>query len=78
MTEGGVSLGLRYARGFNSLIDTKKPDNEPKAFNNAFTLQLGYLIPTRKAAQHTADGCSSIRRAAVFFRWRMLSGLIFR
>ncbi|SNS02847.1 porin family protein [Hymenobacter mucosus] len=47
MTDGGVSLGLRYARGFNSLIDTKDQDNEPKAFNNAFTLQLGYLIPTR-------------------------------
>jgi outer membrane protein TolC len=47
MTEGGISLGLRYARGFNSLIDTKDQDNEPKAFNNAFTLQLGYLIPTR-------------------------------
>lgn len=47
MTEGGISLGLRYARGFNSLIDTKDQDNEPKAFNNAFTLQLGYLIPTK-------------------------------
>ncbi|NVO31403.1 porin family protein [Hymenobacter lapidiphilus] len=47
MTEGGISLGLRYARGFNSLIDTKNQDNEPKAFNNAFTLQVGYLIPTR-------------------------------
>ncbi|QJX47205.1 PorT family protein [Hymenobacter taeanensis] len=47
MTEGGLSLGLRYARGFNSLIDTKNTDNEPKAFNNAFTLQVGYLIPTR-------------------------------
>ncbi|QIL76915.1 MULTISPECIES: porin family protein [Hymenobacter] len=47
MTEGGISLGLRYARGFNSLIDTKDTDNEPKAFNNAFTLQLGYLIPTK-------------------------------
>lgn len=47
MTDGGISLGLRYARGFNSLIDTKDTDNEPKAFNNAFTLQLGYLIPTK-------------------------------
>ncbi|RSK49274.1 porin family protein [Hymenobacter rigui] len=47
MTDGGISLGLRYARGFNSLIDTKNQDNEPKAFNNAFTLQLGYLIPTK-------------------------------
>lgn len=46
MTDGGLSLGLRYARGFNSLIDTKNTDNEPKAFNNAFTLQVGYLIPT--------------------------------
>ncbi|MCC3155606.1 PorT family protein [Hymenobacter sp. 15J16-1T3B] len=43
--EGGLSIGLRYARGFNSLIDTKDTDNEPKAFNNAFTLQLGYLLP---------------------------------
>ncbi|GAB2789966.1 opacity protein-like surface antigen [Hymenobacter luteus] len=47
MTDGGISLGLRYARGFNSLIDSKDQDNEPKAFNNAFTLQLGYLIPTK-------------------------------
>ncbi|MBC6992297.1 MULTISPECIES: porin family protein [Hymenobacter] len=47
-TEGGLSLGLRYARGFNSLIDTKNQDNEPKAFNNAFTLQLGYLLPLGK------------------------------
>lgn len=47
MTESGLSIGLRYARGFNSLIDTKDTDNEPKAFNNAFTLQVGYLIPTK-------------------------------
>lgn len=47
-TEGGLSLGLRYARGFNSLIDTKDADNEPKAFNNAFTLQVGYLLPLGK------------------------------
>ncbi|GAA3952678.1 porin family protein [Hymenobacter algoricola] len=46
-TEGGLSVGLRYARGFNSLIDSKNTDNEPKAFNNAYTLQLGYLIPTK-------------------------------
>ena len=45
MTDGGLSLGLRYARGFNSLIDSKNTNNEPKAFNNAFTLQLGYLLP---------------------------------
>ncbi|ALW83949.1 hypothetical protein AUC43_01840 [Hymenobacter sedentarius] len=47
MTEGGLSLDLRYARGFNSLIDTKNVPNsqEPKAFNNVFTLQLGYLLP---------------------------------
>ncbi|GAA4365153.1 hypothetical protein GCM10023185_35230 [Hymenobacter saemangeumensis] len=44
-TEGGLSIGLRYARGFNSLIDSKNTDNEPKAFNNAFTLQVGYLLP---------------------------------
>ncbi|AYA38350.1 PorT family protein [Hymenobacter oligotrophus] len=43
--DAGVSLTLRYARGFNSLIDSKDADNEPKAFNNAFTLQLGYLLP---------------------------------
>lgn len=43
--QSGLSVGLRYARGFNSLIDTKDTDNEPKAFNNAFTLQLGYLLP---------------------------------
>jgi len=44
-TEGGLSVGLRYARGFNSLIDSKNTDNEPKAYNNAFTLQVGYLLP---------------------------------
>ncbi|KUG06351.1 porin family protein [Solirubrum puertoriconensis] len=43
--DAGISLNLRYARGFNSLIDSKDADNEPKAFNNAFTLQLGYLLP---------------------------------
>jgi hypothetical protein len=47
MTDGGLSVGLRYARGFNSLLDTKDTDKEPKAFNNAFTLQVGYLIPTK-------------------------------
>lgn len=47
MTEGGLSLDLRYARGFNSLIDSKDTKVDPKAFNNAFTLQLGYLIPTK-------------------------------
>lgn len=47
MTDGGISLGLRYARGFNSLIDTKNTNNDIKAFNNAYTLQLGYLIPTK-------------------------------
>ncbi|RTQ53436.1 PorT family protein [Hymenobacter gummosus] len=44
-SQSGLSVGLRYARGFNSLIDSKDTDNEPKAFNNAFTLQLGYLLP---------------------------------
>ncbi|GAA4000991.1 hypothetical protein GCM10022408_10200 [Hymenobacter fastidiosus] len=48
MTDGGLSIGLRYARGFNSLIDSKDIDNEPKAFNNAYTLQLGYLLPLGK------------------------------
>lgn len=48
MTEGGLSIGLRYARGFNSLIDSKDSNNEPKAFNNAFTLQVGYLLPFGK------------------------------
>ncbi|HEX8506546.1 MAG TPA: porin family protein [Hymenobacter sp.] len=47
-TEGGLSLGLRYAQGFNSLIDSKDTDNEPKAFNTAFTLQVGYLLPFGK------------------------------
>jgi hypothetical protein len=45
MTDGGLSINLRYARGFNSLIDSKNQDNEPKAYNNAFTLQVGYLLP---------------------------------
>ena len=44
-TDGGLSLGLRYAQGFNSLIDSKNTSNDPKAFNTAFTLQLGYLLP---------------------------------
>ncbi|MCC3154840.1 porin family protein [Hymenobacter sp. BT770] len=47
MTEGGLSLDLRYARGFHSLLDTKNVtlSQNPKAFNNVFTLQLGYLLP---------------------------------
>lgn len=50
MSDGGLSVNLRYARGFNSLIDTKgvSNDQEPKAFNNAFTLQVGYLLPLGK------------------------------
>lgn len=47
-TDGGLSLNLRFAQGFNSLIDTKNTKNEPKAFNNAFTLQVGYLLPLGK------------------------------
>ena len=47
-TEGGLSLGLRFAQGFNSLIDSKDTNNDPKAFNNAFTLQVGYLLPLGK------------------------------
>lgn len=47
-TDGGLSLGLRYAQGFNSIIDSKDTRNEPKAFNTAFTLQLGYLLPLGK------------------------------
>ncbi|AII52462.1 porin family protein [Hymenobacter sp. APR13] len=47
-TEGGLSVGLRYNRGFNSLIDTKNIDGEPKAFNDAFMLQVGYLLPLGK------------------------------
>lgn len=44
-SDAGLTLALRYARGFNSLIDSKDTKNDPKAFNNAFTLQLGYLLP---------------------------------
>ncbi|WP_375416047.1 porin family protein [uncultured Hymenobacter sp.] len=40
----GLNFSLRYARGFNSIIDSKNSDNEPKVFNNAFTLQAGYLF----------------------------------
>ncbi|KAA9331610.1 PorT family protein [Hymenobacter busanensis] len=47
-TDAGLSINLRYARGFNSLLDTKDADNEPKAFNNAYTLQIGYLLPVGK------------------------------
>ena len=43
-TEGGLSVNLRYARGFNSLIDTKNTTNDIKAFNEAFTFQVGYLL----------------------------------
>ncbi|HEX8660183.1 MAG TPA: porin family protein [Hymenobacter sp.] len=50
MSDGGLSVNLRYAQGFNSLIDTKNVSNskEPKAFNSAFTLQVGYLLPLGK------------------------------
>ncbi|MBC6992298.1 MULTISPECIES: porin family protein [Hymenobacter] len=43
----GLSLGIRYNQGFKSLLDTKDVSarNEPKAFNRAFMLQIGYLLP---------------------------------
>jgi hypothetical protein len=44
-TDAGLALALRYARSFNTLIDSTYTKNEPKAFNNAFTLQMGYLLP---------------------------------
>ncbi|WP_167856700.1 porin family protein [Hymenobacter aquaticus] len=47
-TPGGLSLSLRYNRGFNSLIDSKDTDNDLKAFNDAFLLQVGYLLPLGK------------------------------
>lgn len=48
-TEGGISIGLRYNQGLKTLIDTKNTSakDEPKAFNRAFMVQVGYLLPTR-------------------------------
>ncbi|MBO3270314.1 MULTISPECIES: porin family protein [Hymenobacter] len=49
-TAGGFSIGVRYNQGFKTLFDTKNTSarNEPKAFNRAFTAQVGYLIPWGK------------------------------
>lgn len=49
-TAGGFSIGVRYNQGFKTLFDTKNTSarNEPKAFNRAFTAQIGYLIPWGK------------------------------
>lgn len=48
-TEGGISIGVRYNQGLKTLFDTKNVSakNEPKAFNRAFMVQVGYLLPTR-------------------------------
>ncbi|WP_019948428.1 porin family protein [Hymenobacter aerophilus] len=48
-TESGISIGLRYNQGLKTLFDTKNVSakNEPKAFNRAFMVQVGYLLPTR-------------------------------
>jgi len=49
-TAGGFSVGVRYNQGFKSLFDTKNVSatNEPKAFNRAFMVQVGYLLPLGK------------------------------
>lgn len=49
-TAGGFSIGLRYNQGLKTLFDTKdvSAKNEPKAFNRAFTAQIGYLLPLGK------------------------------
>lgn len=48
-TAGGLSVGLRYNQGLKTLFDTKdvSAKNEPKAFNRAFMVQVGYLLPTK-------------------------------
>ena len=48
-TESGISIGVRYNQGLKTLFDTKNVSakNEPKAFNRAFMLQVGYLLPTK-------------------------------
>lgn len=49
-TAGGFSVGVRYNQGFKTLFDTKNvsASNEPKAFNRAFMVQIGYLLPLGK------------------------------
>ena len=48
-TESGISVGVRYNQGLKTLFDTKNTaaKDEPKAFNRAFMVQVGYLLPTR-------------------------------
>lgn len=41
-TAGGFSVGVRYNQGFKSMVDDRK------AFNQAFTAQIGYLLPLGK------------------------------
>ncbi|GGF05708.1 porin family protein [Hymenobacter cavernae] len=49
-TAGGFSIGVRYNQGLKTLFDTKdvSAKNEPKAFNRAFTAQVGFLVPWGK------------------------------
>ncbi|QNH62769.1 porin family protein [Hymenobacter sediminicola] len=48
-TAGGFSVGVRYNQGFKTLFDTKNVNgsDEDRAFNSAYMVQLGYLIPTK-------------------------------
>ncbi|MBC8085473.1 MAG: PorT family protein [Hymenobacter sp.] len=49
-TESGFSLGVRYNQGLKTLFDTKdvSAKNEPRAFNQAYMAQIGYLLPLGK------------------------------
>jgi hypothetical protein len=43
-TNSGLSLTLRYARGFRTIIDGSS-ENHPKVYNTSLTLQVGYSLP---------------------------------
>ncbi|SHI29613.1 Outer membrane protein beta-barrel domain-containing protein [Hymenobacter daecheongensis DSM 21074] len=49
-TESGLSIGVRYNQGFKTLFDTKNVNgkDEDRAFNTAYMLQIGYLLPLGK------------------------------
>ena len=49
-TEGGLSVGIRYNQGVKTLFDSKNVNgkDEDRAFNSAYMLQVGYLLPLGK------------------------------
>jgi hypothetical protein len=47
-SRNGLTIGLRYNRGFQSVLDTDAIESKPKSYNDAVILQLGYLLQLGK------------------------------